>query len=60
MTYQVVIICKILHFLTSCLAQLAELFLLLKPCKSSPTKICSYTGCRASTKWVKNPITLIS
>ena len=37
MVYQIIIIFKILHFLTSCLTQFAKFFLLFKSSKSSPT-----------------------
>ena len=60
MVYQIIIIFKILHFLTSCLTQFAKFFLLFKSSKSPSTQISSNACCRTATKWVKNPISLIS
>lgn len=59
MVYQIIIIFKILHFLTSCLTQFAKFFLLFKSSKSSSTKIGRNACCRTATEWVKNPIALI-
>lgn len=60
MVYQIIIIFKILYFLASCLTQLAKFFLLFKSSKSPSTQISSNACCRTATKWVKNPISLIS
>lgn len=59
MVYQIIIIFKILHFLTSCLTQFAKYFLLFKSSKSPSTQISSYTCRGTATEWVKNPIALI-
>ena len=60
MIYHIIIIFKILYFLTSCLTQFAKFFLLFKSSKSPSTQISSNACCRTATKWVKNPISLIS
>ena len=59
MIYHIIIIFKILYFLTSCLTQLTKFFILFKSSKSPSTKISSNACCRTATKWVKNPVALI-
>lgn len=59
MVYQIIIIFKILNFLTSCLTQFAKFFILFKSSKSPSTQISSNACCRTATEWVKNPIALI-
>lgn len=44
-TYQISIAFESFHFLTPCLAQLAKILLLLKPCKPSSAEIGSYACC---------------